>query len=154
MLNAERMIAEAERATGLADWGGSAFREPFGVLIEALNTEAQLHADGERIAHRHLHDVLCGRLRMAADRQRLPGIAAEKIAAPVFVIGLPRSGTTFCLAVSMKNEISATAPTSMLATELVIDMSKCTGPTLNCGPSQILWIRNWCIGSIFGAAAI
>ena len=95
MLHAERMIAEAERATGLADWGGDEFRAPFGVLIEALNTEAQLHADGERIAHRHLHDVLCGRLKMAADRQRLPGIAAEKIVAPVFVIGLPRSGTTF-----------------------------------------------------------
>jgi len=89
------MIAEAERATGLADWGGDDFREPLRVLVNALNGEAQLHAQGERIAQRHLHDVLCGRLKMAADRTRLPGIAAEKIVAPVFVIGLPRSGTTF-----------------------------------------------------------
>src|SRR5258706_2780020 len=95
MLNAERMIAEAERATGLADWGGDEFREPLGVLVTALNEEAQLHADGERIAGRHLHDLLCGPLKMAEDRRRLPGIAAEKIVAPAFVIGLPRSGTTF-----------------------------------------------------------
>jgi len=89
------MIAEAERATGLADWGGDDFREPLRVLIGALNTEAQLHEQGERIARRHLHDVLCGRLKMAEDRKRFPGIAAEQITRPVFVIGLPRSGTTF-----------------------------------------------------------
>ena len=94
-LDDRQMIAEAERATGLADWGGDDFREPLRVLVDSLNTEAQLHEQGERIARRHLHDVLCGRLKMAADRQRLPGIAAEKITAPVFVIGLPRSGTTF-----------------------------------------------------------
>ena len=39
--------------------------------------------------------MLCGRLKMADDRKRFPGIAAEQITAPVFVIGLPRSGTTF-----------------------------------------------------------
>ena len=32
---------------------------------------------------------------MVADRQRFPGIADEVITAPIFVIGLPRSGTTF-----------------------------------------------------------
>jgi hypothetical protein len=94
-LNCEQMIAEAERATGLADWGGDDFREPLRVLTTALNDEAELHAEGERIASRHLHDVLCGRLRMAEDRKRFPGIANEKIVAPVFVIGLPRAGTTF-----------------------------------------------------------
>ena len=94
-LDDQSMIAEAERATGLNDWGGDDFREPLRVLVDALNDEAQLHEQGERIAQRHLHDVLCGRLKMAADRTRLPGIAAEKIIAPVFVIGLPRSGTTF-----------------------------------------------------------
>ncbi|HSW03575.1 sulfotransferase family protein [Aquabacterium sp.] len=94
-LNADQMIAEAEAATGLVDWGGDDFRAPLQVLTNALNDEAQLHAAGERMARRHLHDVLCGRLRMADDRQHHTGIAGEKIVAPVFVIGLPRSGTTF-----------------------------------------------------------
>ena len=94
-LNAQDMIADAQRATGLSDWGGDDFREPFGVLITSLNDEAQLHGGGARIAQRHLHDVLCGRLKMAEDRKRFRGIADEPIKAPVFVIGLPRSGTTF-----------------------------------------------------------
>jgi len=94
-LDDQAMIADAEHATGLADWGGDDFREPLRVLVAALNSEAQLHEQGARIARRHLHDVLCGRLQMAADRKRFPGIADEKISAPVFVIGLPRSGTTF-----------------------------------------------------------
>ena len=32
-LNAEQMIADAESATGLTDWGGDDFREPLGVLV-------------------------------------------------------------------------------------------------------------------------
>ena len=94
-LDDRQLIQDAERVTGLADWGGDDFREPLGVLIDALNTEAQLHDHGARIAQRHLSDVLCGRLAMAEDRKRFPAIAAEKITKPVFVIGLPRSGTTF-----------------------------------------------------------
>ena len=94
-LDDRQMIADAERATGLSDWGGDDFREPLRVLVAALVGEAQLHEQGARIAQRHLHDVLCGRLKMADDRERFPGIAAEAITKPVFVIGLPRSGTTF-----------------------------------------------------------
>src|SRR2546425_1678447 len=47
------------------------------------------------MAQRHLHAVLWGGLKMAEDRKRLRGIADEPIKAPVFVIGMPRSGTTF-----------------------------------------------------------
>src|SRR5437867_9376948 len=94
-LDATQMLIEAERETGLRDWGGEEFREPFELLIHCLNTEAQLHEQGARIARGHLHDVLCGRLRLNEDRKRYPEISAEQIKAPIFVIGLPRSGTTF-----------------------------------------------------------
>jgi sulfotransferase family protein len=94
-LDDTELIANAERATGFTDWGGDDFREPLRVLVAALAGEAQLHAQGARIAQRHLHDVLCGRLKMAEDRKRISGIVAEKVIKPVFVIGLPRSGTTF-----------------------------------------------------------
>ena len=95
LLDAQQMIIDAQARTGLRDWGGDDFRAPFEVLIAGLNCDAQLHTDGERMAHRHLLDVLCGRLQLVADRKRLPGIADEKIVAPIFVVGLPRSGTTF-----------------------------------------------------------
>src|ERR1700693_5289820 len=111
-LNAAQMLTDAERETGLHDWGGDEFREPFAVLIHSLNTEAQLHEQGSAIARRHLHDVLCGRLRLAEDRKRYPGISAEEIKAPIFVIGLPRSGTTFMHALLAQDPRTASPSTS------------------------------------------
>lgn len=91
----DAMLAEAERTTGLSEWGDESFRRPLELLLTELNTEAQLHELGVRRTHRRLHDVLCSRLQLIADRKRFPGIAAEEIRQPIFVIGLPRSGTTF-----------------------------------------------------------
>jgi hypothetical protein len=95
LLHAESMLRAAERATGLSDWGGDVFRQPFEVLIHDLNTTAQLNKLGARRAYRRLFDNLCSRLRVVADRKRFPGIAAERITQPIFVLGLPRAGTTF-----------------------------------------------------------
>ena len=91
----EAMLSEAERATGLSDWGDAGFRRPLDLLVADLNTEAQLSELGVRRARRRLHDVLCSRLQLIADRKRFPGIGEEQIRQPIVVIGLPRSGTTF-----------------------------------------------------------
>jgi Sulfotransferase family len=91
----EAMLSEAERATGLSDWGDAGFRRPLDLLIADLNTEAQLSEPGVRRARRRLHDVLCSRLQLIGDRKRFPGIGGEQIRQPIVVIGLPRSGTTF-----------------------------------------------------------
>jgi hypothetical protein len=93
--SASALLRKAEEATGLTDWGGDLFRQPFAVLIDDLNSTAELHELGARRAERRLLDTLCMRLRLVADRTRFPGIAAEQIERPIFVIGLPRSGTTF-----------------------------------------------------------
>ena len=94
-LHVQSMIRAAEQATGLSDWGGELFREPFEVLIRDLNETANLTALGEQRAYRRLFDNLCTRLRLVEDRKRFPGIAAETIRQPIFVTGLPRAGTTF-----------------------------------------------------------
>ena len=39
--------------------------------------------------------LLSNRLRLVADRRRYPAIAGEVIRRPLFITGLPRSGTTF-----------------------------------------------------------
>ena len=93
--SAPAMLRLAEEATGLTDWGGDLFRRPFEVLIDDLNSEAQLHELGALRARRRLLDTLCTRLRLVEDRKRFPGIAEELIEKPIVVIGLPRSGTTF-----------------------------------------------------------
>lgn len=94
-LHVDAMLAEAERVTGFSDWGGEVFRKPFEVLIKDLNTTANLNAIGEQRAYRRLFDNLCSRLQLVADRKRFPGIADEAVTQPVFVLGLPRAGTTF-----------------------------------------------------------
>ena len=95
LLNAETMLREAERTTGFADWGDDIFRHPFELLISDLNAEAQLTELGVRRTHRRLFDTLCSRLSLVEDRKRRPEIARECVEEPIFVLGLPRSGTTF-----------------------------------------------------------
>jgi sulfotransferase family protein len=94
-LDPDLMMLAAERTSGLADWGRDIFLRPFQTLIHSLNTEANLNDLGLRRVERRLSDTLLCRLRMVEDRKRFPQIAAERIVAPIFVSGLPRSGTTF-----------------------------------------------------------
>jgi hypothetical protein len=95
VLSCQRLLSDAERATRLNDWGADDYRARLERLVDSINSQAELHAAGLRAAQHRLHDVLCGRLRLVEDRKRFPGIAAERIERPLFVIGLPRAGTTF-----------------------------------------------------------
>ena len=94
-LDATRLILEAEASTGLRDWGGDCWRHPFEVLIDDLNTHAELNAVGRARVDRRLRDTLNSRLLLVEDRKRYPAIADEPIIAPIFVAGLPRAGSTF-----------------------------------------------------------
>src|ERR1700719_4411234 len=94
-LDAEDMIKDAELATRLTDWDGDAFRGPFSILIDSINNEAGLHELGRERALQWLNLRLEQRLRMVDDRKRRPEIAAQVIDRPVFILGLPRAGTTY-----------------------------------------------------------
>lgn len=54
----------------------------------------RLSTETVRIAYRVIDEILEQREMLALDRERYPEIAAEEIVAPIFVTGLPRSGTT------------------------------------------------------------
>ena len=45
-LNKESLLSEAQRQTGLSDWGDESFRVPFQILLKSLNREANLHFVG------------------------------------------------------------------------------------------------------------
>jgi hypothetical protein len=94
-LDAAEMINDAERVTGLTDWDGDAFRQPFSILINSINEEAELHELGFARAHQYLSLRLEQRLRMVQDRKRRPEISNQVIDRPIFVVGLPRAGTTY-----------------------------------------------------------
>lgn len=93
-LNADALIAAAEAATGLANWGDQDFRTGLALLIDDAERNARLSPRGrERLAGR-IDGLLQNRLRIMDWRARHPDVAAERIQRPIFILGLPRSGTS------------------------------------------------------------
>ena len=94
-LDAAALIARARRHDGPDAFGDIPIAEPLARLLDACVAEAGPSLVG-RVALRW--DVLrfLGNLRrLAAEEAADPTIRDEPIAAPIFVTGLPRSGTSF-----------------------------------------------------------
>ncbi len=96
---AERsLIAAARRRTGLHFFGdefaSDATREPLRRLLASLEGEARLHPLGRLIWRESLVRALVNRLRIEAIYDLHPEIADLEVAAPVFIVGLQRTGTT------------------------------------------------------------
>ena len=93
-VTAAALIAAAQRRTGLDDFGQDDFFEPLSRLLESCHRDAKLNLMG-RIALRAdtLH-CLRNRLLIERDRRDHPEIAREEICSPLFIVGLPRTGTT------------------------------------------------------------
>jgi hypothetical protein len=93
-LDPASILEEATRLTALRDFGDESFREPFERLCAALDSEARLNAAGRAAQRQRVLDILLTRARSEVYFQRHPEILDEQIAAPVVIVGLPRSGTT------------------------------------------------------------
>ena len=91
----EAIVAEAGRRTGgLDDLGEGPFLEPMALFLESLEREARLNEIGRLIARERALGHTVNRLGYVHDRKHFPAIADERIVAPVFIIGFPRTGTT------------------------------------------------------------
>jgi hypothetical protein len=86
-------LAAAESA-GLDDFGDPSYRDGLTVLVGSLTDEAQLTELGTLALEAQLVGNLRNRLRVVDWRRGHPEVAAEAVTAPLFVIGLPRTGTT------------------------------------------------------------
>jgi hypothetical protein len=93
-LAAEPFIEEACRATGLSDFGIEGWREAFEVLLGAINTEAHLSQAGLEMFHGWVLRRLGNRLRVVDWAARHPEVARQRVRDPLFVCGMPRTGTT------------------------------------------------------------
>ncbi len=89
-----RLIAAAQRKTRLDDLGDGFSEDGFDRLLRSYESEARLHAIGRIAAHADTLTLLANRLRIVADRTRHPEIADQRLERPVFIVGLPRTGTT------------------------------------------------------------
>lgn len=94
-LNTEQLLDKAAHTTKLDDFGELNFIKGLELLVESLSEEAELNTVGKLSATTYLHQLLCNRLSIEENRKALPEIAEQKIKRPIFITGLPRSGTTF-----------------------------------------------------------
>lgn len=92
--SADELEEGACAATGLEDFGSGYYRAGLERIVEALNTEADLNELGRVIQHATISNALIQRLKVEDTYARHPEIDEQVVGGPVFVIGLPRTGTT------------------------------------------------------------
>jgi hypothetical protein len=84
------------RTTGLADFGSPPLTPALPVLLESLEQEAALHPVGRLLMRIHLRDLLETRLRLVQLwKTRMDALERQRLKRPVFIVGMPRSGSTF-----------------------------------------------------------
>jgi hypothetical protein len=106
-LDQESLLRSACEATGLSDYGDDYWREPFAALCRDYNDTAELNLMGRLMARNDTLTLLKNRLQLTELLKQYPEIQEEEICAPVFIVGLPRSGTSILFEVLSQDEIFA-----------------------------------------------
>ncbi|MBL1077744.1 sulfotransferase [Nocardia sp. 2] len=90
----EDLHASATKVSGLTDFGGTDHHEALGVLLESYNRDAGLTELGSKMSRYFLRGALVARALSEISWKANPGYAETPVARPIFVTGLPRTGTT------------------------------------------------------------
>jgi len=92
----EDLKASAVKAVGLDDFGtdDDNYVEALSVLLESYRKDADFTALGSKMSRFFLRNALVARLLSEASWKQHPGYVDVPVTAPIFVTGLPRTGTT------------------------------------------------------------
>ena len=92
----EDLKASAIKVVGLDDFGSDDdnYVEALSVLLEAYRRDADFTELGSKMSRFFLRNALVARLLSEASWKQHPGYADVAVTAPIFVTGLPRTGTT------------------------------------------------------------
>lgn len=90
---AEQVITRARLDTGLYNLGNNEYKELMELLFKSVKN-SQITALGRSLIHFIVYRVTVNRLRALDFIKQHPGVLDTPIEKPVFVVGLPRSGTT------------------------------------------------------------
>jgi hypothetical protein len=93
-LDLDSLHRAARRRAGVSDLGAWDLDEPLERLLRSYHDEAELTTLGRITVRELLVSLLDNLLRMEAERAANPAIERQQIVAPVFIVGLPRTGTT------------------------------------------------------------
>src|SRR6516165_4861207 len=94
-LRAGELLESALRRGKRRDFADRSFILPFKHLLQACNEEADLSAFGVRALRIDVLRCLRNLLRFDEIEAEYPSVLMRPIQAPVFITGMPRSGTTF-----------------------------------------------------------
>ena len=89
-----QLMAAATAETGLKDFGPDDFVERLEVLCRAMREQGGFNGAGVMQQHSFMLGLLKNRLLIEDLLRRHPEILEERIAAPIIICGLPRTGTT------------------------------------------------------------
>lgn len=90
----QSFLDAACEVTGLSDFGDARFRDGLRVLLHAYDAEASLTPFGRSMVLQQITGVLSARLTVEAGWKTDPAVLDTKIERPIFILGLPRTGTT------------------------------------------------------------
>ncbi|MBF6177132.1 sulfotransferase family protein [Nocardia otitidiscaviarum] len=90
----EDLHTSATKVCGLTDFGADDYTEALAVLLESYQRDADLTELGSKMSRYFLRGALVARALSEASCQAHPGYADTPVTRPIFVTGLPRTGTT------------------------------------------------------------
>jgi Sulfotransferase family len=93
-MKVQDLIDAAKSRAGFDDFGGDSFREGLERLVASINGESNLSDLGRLMAPEMLIASLINRLEVEHWYRLHPEIDEEQIIAPLFGVGLPRTGST------------------------------------------------------------
>lgn len=91
------LLDKASADTGLADYGQLPFRDALERLVKAFNEEAALNEAAVGRVEAMLGGYLVNRLKIVDYAKAHPELTERPIDRPLFVFGLPRTGTTLTI---------------------------------------------------------
>jgi len=94
-IDPDELIRLAHKETRLHDFGDTSFVGPLCRLLKSLTEEASLSLIGRSATRWDVVRFLSNLLFIEDAAKRNPAMTSERIERPIFITGLPRSGTTF-----------------------------------------------------------
>ena len=90
----EQIVANAQAATGLEDFGSDSWREGLEVLVCSAETEGRFKGFGEESFYASLVQPLINRLKIEDWYRRYPEIEDQDVRVELLGVGFPRTGST------------------------------------------------------------
>ncbi len=92
--DADDLMESARTSTGLDDFGRPEFERGLRLLVDTYRGEARLNPFGRWMVRQELLGILSSRLSVVAAWKRQPEVLKSEVRRPLFILGLPRTGTS------------------------------------------------------------